>query len=106
MCAYGSESDTRQLESEMLIVRLLRVANALKLVEDRRADLLVRDASSSERVEAADMTGAAATRAAVVQSATDLMSRVTRNPLLSNGFLHLQAGSVARRVGDVDVERE
>ena len=76
MYANSGEHHVHQHESELLIARLLRVAKALIMVEDRRADLLMQDAAGASTDRLVGITDEAADCRAVADAASDLVLRI------------------------------
>src|SRR5205807_3622962 len=76
MCAISAEHHTLRAQSELLIEKLLRVAKAVAHVEDRRADLLMSEATHApiDAIEA--ITDHATYCREVAGAATDLVARV------------------------------
>jgi hypothetical protein len=99
MCAISAEQHTLTAESELLIKRLLRVAHAVIHVEDRRADLLLRETAPASIDQLVAVSGQAANCRAVADAATDLVVRVgaVRNHLSSprDGGEAFRAGTAA-----------
>jgi hypothetical protein len=73
MCAHSSEDYTRRHQSELLCARLDRVANAVIMVEDRRAELLMQDASRAPTDRLVAITREAEQCRAIASAATELV---------------------------------
>lgn len=73
MCALSSERHTRRDQSELLIAKLNQVAKAVIMVEDRRAELLMQDASRAPMDRLVAITGEAEQCRAIADAATELV---------------------------------
>ena len=85
MCADSAEHRTLMDGSELLISRLLQVAKAVILLQDRRAELLMWEASRASGDQLIGLTDEAADCREVADAATELVVRVggVRQPLVA-----------------------